>query len=101
MRKGHMLTLRVLAVKKSDLELLPGQVRPALTRQQGLALPAATATLGFDFIAAFDLRGVGDNRHHHAVAIENRIGWRDAAELRAVPPTSHDFDLAIDGKNSV
>jgi len=51
-REGHMLTLRVLAVKEGDLELLPGQVRSALARRQGLALLAATTTLGFDVVAA-------------------------------------------------
>ena len=40
-------------------------------------------------------------RDRDAVAIENRIGRRDAAELRAVPPAPHDFDLAVDGENAV
>ena len=68
MRESHMLMLRILAVKEGDLELLPGQVRASRARWQGLALLAATTTLGFGVVAAFDLLGIGDDRHHHTVA---------------------------------
>ena len=50
-------------------------------------------------LATSHLNNAGRDRD--AVAIENRIGRRDAAELRAVPPASHDFDLAVDGKNAM
>jgi hypothetical protein len=60
--------LRVLAIEERNLEFLPGQIRTSLARRQGLALLAATTTLGFNLIAAFDLFGVRNDRDHHAVA---------------------------------
>src|SRR5208283_1972980 len=68
MREGHMLTLRVLAVKEGDLELFPGQVRAPFAWRQWLAFPATSPALGFDFVAAFDLLGVRDDGHHDAIA---------------------------------
>jgi hypothetical protein len=60
-----MLMLRILAVKEGDLELLPGQVRSSLSRRQGFALLAATTTIGFHSVTAFDLLGIGDDRYRN------------------------------------
>src|SRR4051812_15846769 len=73
-RDGHMLALHVLAVEVDHLEFLPRQVRPFPQGRQRTALAAGFLPLFLDLLPPQSLLGVGDDRHHHAVAAHVHAG---------------------------